>query len=249
MRIPSFLPVLAVGSMLSACGGQQSLANLPHATEAAPAGYAELLSQYATPSGVRYAAWHKSAEDLAKLKEVVDFYANTLPPEDRDTSLAWHLNAYNAWILYKILEKYPTDGPLAGNPLFFRLNTLVISGRKTSFDTLEKKQTIEVFNDPRIHFAVNCASESCPPLYTKPFAAASLDADLEHLTRAFINDNPQGVVVDGRRVRLSKIFEWYADDFGGKNQLIAYINRYRNEPISAGSRIEFLDYSWKLNQL
>jgi len=247
MRFLTNLPILAVTLMLTACGSRQSLADLPRATEAAPEGYAELLFKYATPSGVRYAAWHKNAEDLAKLKDVVDFYASTLPPKDRDTSLAWHVNAYNAWILHNILKKFPTKGPLDGETLFFHGNRIVISGRKTSFDNLEKKPTIAVFRDPRIHFVVNCASESCPPLHTEPFNSTTLDADFDKLTHRFINENPQGVVLSDNKVKLSKIFEWYADDFGGKDQLISYINRYRNAPIPADSKIEFLDYSWKLN--
>ena len=247
MRKLHQLSVLLFTILLAACTQSDVQADLPRATEAAPAIYAELLAKYATPSGVRYATWHKDSADMAKLKEVVAFYANTLPPSDRDTSLAWHLNAYNAWILHNILKKYPTKGPLDGETLFFHGNRITISGKETSFDHLEQKVIRPTFKEPRIHFAVNCASESCPPLDTKPFTATTLDADLERLTRTFINDNPQGVVLSGNKVKLSKIFEWYADDFGGKDQLISYINRYRNQPIPSGSKPEFLDYSWKLN--
>jgi hypothetical protein len=158
------------------------------------------------------------------------------------------MKSVNSDIAYDyIRKKYPTKGPLDGETLFFHGNRIVISGRKTSFDNLEKKVIRPTFKEPRIHFAVNCASESCPPLDIKPFTAATLDVDLDRLTRRFINENPQGVVPSGNKVKLSKIFEWYADDFGGKDQLISYINRYRNAPIPADSKIEFLDYSWKLN--
>lgn len=232
---------------LVACSHQSVQANLPRATESAPPAYKELLSRYVTPRGVRYDAWHKNSGDMEKLRTVVDFYANTLPPSDSDSSLAWHLNAYNAWILHNILKKYPTKGPLDGETLFFHGKRIIISGKKTSFDHLEQKIIRPTFKEPRIHFAVNCASESCPPLHTTPFTAANLDADLEFLTRQFINKNPQGVVPDGDRVKLSKIFEWYAEDFGGKKQLLPYINRYREQPVPAEARVEFLDYSWKLN--
>lgn len=241
------LPVLVFTLFLAACTHRNANADLPLATEAAPAIYDELLAKYATPSGVRYEAWHKNAEDKAKLNEVIAFYAHTRPPSDRDTSLAWHLNAYNAWILHNILKKYPTKGPLDGETLFFHGNRITISGKEMSFDHLEQKVIRPTFQEPRIHFAVNCASESCPPLDTKPFMASTLDSDLERLTRTFINDNPQGVVPSENKVKLSKIFEWYADDFGGKDQLISYINRYRNKSIPAGSKTEFLDYSWNLN--
>lgn len=244
-RIHSAVALLA----LAACSQQSVQADLSRATESAPLPYAELLARYATPNGVRYADWHSNQTDMENLRTVVDFYASTLPPTDRDTSLAWHLNAYNAWILHNILKKYPTKGPLDGETLFFHGNRITISGKKTSFDQLEQKVIRPTFKEPRIHFAVNCASESCPPLNTTPFTATTLDADLERLTRTFINDNPQGVVPAGNKVKLSKIFDWYAEDFGGKDQLITYINRYRNEPISASAKVEFFDYSWKLNEV
>ena len=244
-RILSAFALLA----LAACSHQSVRADLPRATESAPPAYAELLARYATPEGVQYTAWHANAADMEKLRAVVDFYAGTLPPEDRDTSLAWHLNAYNAWILHNILKKYPTKGPLHGETLFFHGNRIIISGKQTSFDHLEQKVIRPTFKEPRIHFALNCASESCPPLDTKPFTAGTIDADLERLTREFINKNPQGVVAGRGGVKLSKIFEWYADDFGGKDQLIAFINRYRDQPVPADSKVEFLDYSWKLNAI
>lgn len=233
--------------LLAACGVQPANADLPRATEAAPPAYAELLTRYATPKGVRYAVWHGNQADLEKLRSVVDFYAKTLPPQNRDTSLAWHLNAYNAWILHEVLGKYPTEGPLDGNPLFFHLKRITLSGREMSFDHLEQKIIRPTFREPRIHFALNCASESCPPLQTEPFQASTLDRDLEQLTRAFINENPQGLIVEGRELKLSKIFDWYAEDFGGKEGLIEYINRYRNTPVPENAKVRFLDYSWKLN--
>lgn len=219
------------------------------ASGAYPAAYAELLQKYVTPTGVRYADWHSNPDDMKKIEEVANFYATTTPPADRNANLAWHLNAYNAWILRNILAKYPTKGPLDGETLFFHGNRIVISGKKTSFNDLEQKMIRPVFKEPRIHFALNCASESCPPLNAQPFDATSLDGDLNRLTRAFINNNPQGVVPAGNEVKLSKIFQWYADDFGGKNALVTFINRYRQNPLPEKIKTEFLDYSWKLNSV
>ncbi|MGF1657009.1 MAG: DUF547 domain-containing protein [Verrucomicrobiales bacterium] len=211
--------------------------------------YAKLLQTYVGPEGVKYAQWHANEQDMEAIREVVEFYGTTKPPEDKAASLAWHLNAYNAWILHNILRKYPTDGPLAGEAFFFHGNRIRVSGQRTSFDNLEQKLIRPVFNEPRIHFALNCAAESCPPLWNQPFRAATLDADLEMLTLAFINNHPEGVVVapDGR-VQLSKIFEWYAEDFGGKDNLLAYVNQYRNQNIPIDARVEILEYSWSLNE-
>lgn len=247
MTILNRLPALLFTLLLAACTHSNVQADLPRATDAAPPAYGELLAKYATPSGVRYAAWHGNSQDMAKLKDVVDFYVNSRPPKDRKASLAWHLNAYNAWILHNILKKFPTSGPLDGETLFFHGNRITISGKKTSFNDLEQNVIRPTFKEPRIHFALNCASESCPPLQATPFMAESLDADLEKLTRAFINKNPKGVVPSGNQTMLSKIFDWYAEDFGGKDRLVEFINRYRDQPLPASTKIEFLDYSWKLN--
>ncbi len=220
----------------------------PTAASAYPSDYTELLKTYVTPEGVRYAAWHANKADVERMKKVTDFFASTAPPADRSESFAWHLNAYNAWILNNILAKYPTKGPMEGGGSFFDRDGIVISARKTSFNDLEKNAIRPTFKDPRVHFALNCASRSCPPLQGKAFDPATLDSDLDRLTKAFINNN--GVVPEagGSRVRLSKIFDWYADDFGGKGNQIAFINRYREHPLPDGTKQEFMDYNWNLNE-
>ncbi len=234
---------------LLACAPQLSRAKqIPTADSAAPQSYGQLLEKYVNSSGVRYAAWHSNQQDMQALRDVVDFYSSTLPPEDKNESLAWHLNAYNAWILNNILAKYPTDGPLDNETFFFHGNRIKISGKKTSFDHLEQKVIRPVFNEPQIHFALNCAAESCPPLHNKPFSGKTLDTDLKKLTSEFINRHSQGVVLDKGTVRVSKIFDWYKDDFDGKQGIIPYINRYRTEKIPADAKLEFFDYSWQLNQ-
>jgi hypothetical protein len=223
--------------------------SLPAATSAYPADYSELLKTYVTPEGVRYAAWHSNLADVERLKKVVAFFASTAPPADRKAAFAWHLNAYNAWILNNILAKYPTTGPREGGEGFFDHEGIVISGRKTSFNDLEQVVIRPNFQDPRVHFALNCASASCPPLLGKPFEPGTLDEDLDHLARAFINTNPQGVVSKTDKViRLSKLFDWYADDFGGKGNQAAFINRYREHPLPAGAKFEFMNYNWNLNE-
>ena len=241
---------LALGSAwLAGCSATELPApEVPRAETAAPADYRRLLKQYATPHGVRYAAWHQNQEDLAALDQVVEFYAASQPPSDSDAALAWYLNAYNAWILHNILEKYPTKGPLAGSPLFFHGKNLELSGRRMSFDHLEQTIIRKKFDEPRIHFALNCASESCPPLLTRPFAGPTLAEDLQRLTVRFINHNPQGVVPRGNTIKLSKIFDWYAEDFGGRDGLLDYINQYQEQPIDPDKKVEFLDYSWDLNE-
>lgn len=216
----------------------------------APPAYAALLEKYASPQGVRYAAWHRSAEDMRAIEAVVAFYAGTLPPADRDASLAWHINAYNAWVLQNILKKYPTKGPLDGQLLFFHGKRIGMSGKKTSLHQLEQEVIRPTFKEPRVHFALNCASASCPPLAAAPLSAERLDSSLDALAREFLSRNPRALRLDngGKTVWLSKIFDWYKEDLRGPDGLIPYINRYRDAKLSSGVRVRFMDYDWSLNE-
>lgn len=239
---------LAAATSLLLITSCSKAADVPVADAAAPKEYAALLKTYVTPGGVRYAAWKQNAGDIAALQRVAEFYGGTKAPKDRDTALAWHLNAYNSWILHNILAKYPTKGPLAGEPLFFHGNRIVISGEKTSFNDLEQKVIRPTFKEPRVHFALNCASASCPPLSARPFEAATLNEQLDQLARGFANSNPQAIQVSGKGVSLSKIFDWYKDDFAAAGGAVAFINRFRKEPLPTGAKIKFMEYDWSLNE-
>lgn len=241
------LACCVLGAMVASGQGAE---DLRPAEATAPPAYATLLEKYATPRGVRYAAWHRSAEDMRAIEAVVAFYAETLPPKDRDDSLAWHVNAYNAWVLRNILKKYPTKGPLDGEMLFFHGKRIVISGKKTSLHQLEQEVIRPTFKESRVHFALNCASASCPPLAAAPFAAEGLDSRLDALAREFLNRNPRALRLEngGKTVWLSKIFDWYKEDFGGPDGIVPYINRYRDAKLSSGARVRFMDYDWSLNE-
>jgi len=216
--------------------------------KSAPEEYNYLLEKYVTPSGVHYLEWSNHTEDLNKLKSVTDYYAQNSPPRDKQESLAWHLNAYNAWILQNILQDWPNEGPLDVSVLFFHKKSITISGKYTSFQHLENDIIRKEFNEPRIHFALNCASRSCPPLHAKPFKAATLDKTLQQLTDDFINKNSLALEESNDLVELSKIFEWYEEDFGGKDQLLSYINQYRDQKIATDKKVKFLSYDWSLNK-
>lgn len=214
--------------------------------------YEALLQKYVTANGVRYKAWHGSKTDLAKLATVVTSISKqSLSGKDREERLAFYLNAYNAWILHRILTDYPTDGPggggFFGRNSFFKSDDITVAGNETSFHDLENELIRPKFNEPRIHFALNCASKSCPPLHTKAFRKQTLDATLTSLTTAFVNSR-SGVSLakDGKKVAISKIFDWYEDDFRGGP--VAYINRFRKEKLSTRVKVSYQDYSWNLNE-
>ena len=243
--------LLVATLLLSSCGREPSQTTTQYpalATKAAPLEYKTLLTTYVSPKGVDYQRWSQSPLDLARLQSVTDFYATTHPPIDQQQSLAWHLNAYNAWILQQILTNWPSKGPLDTSLLFFHRKSITISGRKMSLQHLEQQIIRPTFNEPRIHFALNCASRSCPPLHPRPFQAQSLDSTLSELTRVFINTNPHALSLSGKNLQLSKIFDWYQKDFGSRQNLIPFINRYRKVQIPSDSKISFTKYDWALNQ-
>ncbi len=206
--------------------------------------YADLLKTYATPSGVKYAALKKNTSDTAKLASITSAIAKTAAPTDKNEQLAFYINAYNAWMLDKALAKYPGKGVLEGDSDFFKKNIITVSGTKMSFDHLENGIIRKKFNEPRIHFAVNCASGGCPPLIAQPFRGKTLDAQLSAVTQAFINSE-SGVKKSGKTVRVSKIFEWYAKDFG---KLIPFLNKYSKKRIPLNSKVVFKHYDWNFNE-
>jgi hypothetical protein len=211
------------------------------------ADYARLLKKYVAPGGVKYAEWKASAADVKALQGVVDGIAAAPASTAKSKEqLAFHINAYNAWILRNILAKYPTKGPLAGEPLFFHGNRIVISGRKTSFDHFEQKVIRPTFKEPRIHFALNCASRSCPPLRSEPYDAAKLDTQLDEQTRLYVN-SPLGVKPEGDGAALSKIFDWYKEDFGGDGAVLAFLKKYRGGKLDF-KKISYQEYDWGLNE-
>ena len=216
--------------------------------------YDSLLQKYASATGVDYKSWHHSKPDLAKLQSVVEGIGReNLQGQSRDAQLAFYLNAYNAWILHKILESYPTKGPggggFIGRTRFFRSRSILVAGQTSSFHLLENDIIRPQFSEPRIHFALNCASRSCPPLHNRAFEEGTLDTTLNHLTKAFINQNPLGIRSAGEKaIEVSEIFKWYRSDFETKGTVLDYINRFRESRFPAGTQIRYQDYQWTLNQ-
>ena len=209
--------------------------------------YNQLLAKYATPSGVKYAAWKENPADMKALQGVVDAIAReNVSALGTNGQLAFYLNAYNAWILHEALAKYPTRSVKDLLFTFFTSKRIRVAGLQTSFNALEKDIIRAKFGDPRVHFALNCASRSCPPLNPEAFEGDKRDGQLEKLAKAFV-DSEKGVKLsaDGKTAELSKIFDWYKDDF--KNGAIAFINERRSAPIPKEAKISYQDYNWSLN--
>jgi hypothetical protein len=116
-----------------------------------------------------------------------------------------------------------------------------------SLDEVEHSILRKEFEEPRIHFAINCASVSCPPLLNEAFVASNLENQLMRVTTTFVND-PSRNKISSQSAQLSSIFSWFKGDFTKKGTLIEFLNRYSKVKISPNARISFLDYNWNLNE-
>jgi len=113
-----------------------------------------------------------------------------------------------------------------------------------SLNDIENVIIRPTFKDARIHFAVNCAAKSCPPLLNKAYTASNVQSLLESQTKKFVN-NAALTTITPDAVTISKIFDWYGEDFG---DLITYLNKYSSTKINAGAKVNFMEYDWSLNE-
>lgn len=199
-------------------------------------------------------------ERLASERDALDRYVawiNAVSPTSqpqlfasREAQLAYHLNAYNALAMHAVLEKGIPDTFAGVRKVgFFYLTKVTVGGTPISLYAYEN-DVIRKFDEPRIHFALNCMSVGCPVLPREPFAAAQLEAQLTREARLFVND-PRHVRVDdtARVARISEIFSFFTADFLAQApSLIDYVNRYRVVPIPQDFAVQFIPYDWTVNR-
>ena len=195
--------------------------------------------------------------DYTWLEKQIDLIENENIENLSKTQLfVFYLNSYNLLTLKNVFIELDKNPRWNGNTNWFRrlkffvFRKFPIGGRKISLYTLENKILRKKFKDPRIHFAINCASTSCPVLPAKLFEEKSIDDYLTNLTHSFIN-NDMHVKIDNENKILSvnPIFKWYKNDFE-PDGVISFISRYR-EDIERKKlkefKLEFLKYDWSLN--
>lgn len=255
------------GFLAAVCAAAALFAAEP--ARADDAAYDALLSRYVSASAdgvnrVDYARWRASAADRAALDGYVAELAAQRPSSfARDRAFAYWVNLYNAVTLQVILERYPvrsirdirSEGAgLDPRALIgpWRTRRVTVEGRRLSLDEIENSILRPTYNDPRVHYAINCASIGCPNLMNRAWRAESLNADLDAAARAYVN-HPRGVSVGGNgAVRASSIYRWFREDFGGGDaNVIAHLRRYAAPELAArlegATRISGHDYDWALN--
>ncbi len=238
----------------------------PHWQQSGGAGDADhsawgsFLSQYVRPgaSGVNLVNYGGvSAADKQALKSYIASLEAAQPTAmNRDAAFAYWTNLYNAKTVDLILDNYPVKSITKIGGLFsfgpWDEKVVTVEGRSLSLNEIEHGIMRPIWNDPRIHYAVNCASIGCPNLATQPFTSANLAGMLDTAARSYIN-HPRGAEVQGGRLIVSSIFDWYKVDFGGSDAgVISHLRQYASEPLAGAlagvSSISNDRYDWDLNE-
>lgn len=236
--------------------------------------YAKLLKEYVKDGVVDYAGLKKQEAEVDRYLKLLE----AVKPRElsRNEQLAFYINAYNINAIKIVLTGYPglhsikDMGSILGS--VWGKKVFTIDGKPVSLDDIESKARGPGFHDPRVHFAINCASQSCPPLRPEPYEGDSLDRRLDSSAAAFIN-NPRSNYLKGNTLNLSKIFDWYSGDFknwflasqAGKSKtalfgadsrgaVLTFIMKYANPDLkkklaklAANIEIEYLPYDWSLD--
>ncbi len=213
----------------------------------------DLLKKHVNNGTVDYAG-------LKAKEAMIDRYLRVLEgvaPDklSRNEQLAFYINAYNAWTIKLVLSGYPNIKSIKdlatwpGSP--WKKKICRINGKVITLDHIEHNILRPRFKDPRIHFAVNCASKGCPPLRTEAYQGSIIDKQLDDAVKNFIND-PKQNYLRGNKLYVSKIFKWFSGDFN--NDIARFVLQYANNdlkkrlmPKQKMVKVSFLDYDWTLN--
>ena len=204
----------------------------------------ELLKLYVSESGdVDYAGIKSNYNDLAGYVYLLKM-SEPLETASRNEKLAYWINAYNAFTVDLIIRNCPLESIKdIKDPWEQRL--WQIGDKWINLNEIEHK-ILRKMNEPRIHFAIVCASESCPKLLNEAFTAENLEAQLTKATKLFLSDTSKNEISEND-IKLSKIFKWFAKDFKTNGSLVEFLNQYSDVNISEKAKKSYKDYDWSLN--
>jgi len=226
------------------------------------AAWTNLLRRYVSHGLVDYAALKRGRSELdGYLSSLESLERSDLEAWPRADQLAFWINAYNAYTVRLVLDHYPlrsirSIGFLPGSAFKRKFIPLErVAAGKLSLDDIEHRILREQFHEPRIHFAIVCASRSCPVLRDEAYRGRDLDAQLDEAARAFLRDPARNRYDPASRtLSLSSIFKWFRGDFeAAAGTLPAFVARYADESTAealrrSGVHVEFLEYDWSLNE-
>ncbi|CAK6696751.1 DUF547 domain-containing protein [Synechococcus sp. CBW1107] len=261
----SLPPFSVPGSGAAGTAGSGAAAAVPYSSET----YARMLQEYVNERGlVDYEGLQRRPEDLERYVAVIGAV-----PQERYRSwseakqIAFLLNAYNALTLASIIQETPLKASIKDIWGVWNLRRHQVAGQPRTLDAIEHQILRKDFNEPRIHAALVCAANSCPPLRREPYAAERLEQQLEDQVRRWLA-GPHGLQIDrtGERVLISPIFRWFGEDWGRASPtaapvpghvkdsaVLAFIGDYvspEDRAYLAQGRYALgtLDYDWSLNR-
>jgi len=238
---PSIVAVIGIGAVLAT-----SASTFDHSYQS----YGALLRSVVRGAQVDYRA-------LVSRKQELELVVRQLGSPSQEAERGWTreeripfwINAYNVFTLKAIAERYPVRGIRQIRGVWTDLRFRAAS-RELTLDDIEHRILRPEFKDARVHFAINCASVSCPPLREEPYVAARLDAQLDEAARRYLA-SPLGLRAAGRTLYVSSIFKWYGEDFlpaGVLGAIVRYGPTAAQEIArSRDVRVRFLPYDWSLN--
>ncbi len=228
--------------------------------------FIEILKRNVADGKVNY----QSLLSEKSFDKYLDQLKNTNPDTIKNSNdkMAFWINAYNAYTLKIILDNYPVEsindlhsgGLILGsifNTTVWDKDFVIINNKETSLSNIEHKILRKKFNEPRIHFAIVCASISCPPLRDEAFEGYKLDKQLTDQAKLFLDDETRNEFdINKKEAEISKIFDWFEEDFGDDDEKpLLFISKYVSDKISNSIKsnvsdwdIGYLDYNWKLNE-
>ncbi len=233
------LPTPHVPEKLTSITANSSV-NLDHSA------WTVLLKKYVDTEGnVDYKGFKN---DRAALTSYLNCLSENKPDDSWSVQeiLAYYINVYNAFTVDLIVENYPVESIKDINGPWTRA-IVPIGNTKMSLGGVENG-LLKKMNEPRFHFAINCASVSCPKLLNEAYTAATINEQLDKVTREFINSDENKI--SENKAELSSIFDWYEKDFlvHGIDNIIEYINQYSDTKINPDATITYLEYNWGLNE-
>jgi Protein of unknown function, DUF547 len=216
--------------------------------------YATVLQRYtrteevggATVTRVHYTGLRNEPQFGRVVEQLAAFSPDTLAT--RAERLAFYINAYNILAIKVVLDNWPLESIRDAGNLFrpvWKKTAGTIGGRAATLDEVEHR-ILRPLGEPRIHLAIVCASLSCPDLRREPYAAARLDMQLDEDARRFLRDPNKGVQVTADAIRVSRIFDWFGEDFAAGGGIETFIRRYRDDLPERPLRAD-LPYDWSLN--
>jgi hypothetical protein len=209
----------------------------------------DLLQKHVTKDG--FVDYKNFKADKVNLDSYISYLEKTSPNQSWSTNKqkAFWINAYNTYTIKIILENYPLNSIMdikKDGKTAWKIPFAKVGGKTYTLDEIEHQILRKNLFDPRIHVGVNCASGSCPKLLNIAFTEENIDAELEKLMKAFVNDSKRNKL-SAKKVQISSIFDWFKDDFTKNGTIINYLNKYAETKISAKAKISYLKYDWTLN--